>query len=200
MKNYGFNDDLHRDNSYSSKLGVRPTLEKRMSSTSSRLSFSSARNEELDSVPLELVGHTSGHYKHKRDTQFDEYLTRRESTGTKADVERAMGTEFGWNSPPVEKPQDDGVVSMGIVKARSRGMSMPRAPSWASDHALVSVPEEEEAAAAAATAHNKAEQDAKDREALLGDSRRDSDEVEDINAVRVPQEVDVTEPRWQREQ
>lgn len=193
VKGYGFNDGLDQDFSYPSKTGIRPTLEKRLSSASSRLSFSGRRNEQPqeDAQPLSNIKRTPSYYNHERDTQFDDYIARRSSSvSTKHDVERAMGVEFGWSTPPGEPDKDDD-LSMGVVKTRARGLSMPRAPSMASDHVLVAVPEEEDEAA------TKAEHEAKTREALLGNSARSSDEMV---GVQVPQEVDLAEPRWQREQ
>jgi hypothetical protein len=136
------------------------------------------------------------YYNHERDTQFDDYIARHGSVpSNKEDIERALGAaEFGWSSSGSPSGDDD-VVSVGVVKAKSRPASVPRAPSWASDHVLVSVPEEEEAA----TSGNgsKANEEAKDREALLGDSRRTSSSGDADGMVRVA--VDLPEARWQRE-
>ncbi|KAI8960338.1 hypothetical protein F5Y11DRAFT_269939 [Daldinia sp. FL1419] len=63
-------------------------------------------------------------YDHKRDTQFDDYLRRRSSSHTKADVERALGVEFGWEDTPHQR---DSVVSAGavnVLQSRPRGDSL----------------------------------------------------------------------------
>lgn len=139
-------------------------------------------------MPLEGIQRTPSYYSHERDTQFDEYVARRGSyTGAgnmKADVERAVGTEFGWVSPPTPggSPKGDAVV-MGTVNSRPRGASMPRAPSWASDHVLVAVPEEDD----------EPDRGQRDREALLGDGNRNS-----VDQPAVVQEVDVPEPNVRR--
>ncbi|KAK5995609.1 hypothetical protein PT974_04023 [Cladobotryum mycophilum] len=69
VKGYGFNDNasLHRDNSYSSRLGLRMSMDK-----GSRLSFGSVSEPAQPAEP-----HMSRRYSHERDTQFDEYLNRR---------------------------------------------------------------------------------------------------------------------------
>lgn len=182
VKAFGFNDGLERDISYSSRHGLRPSLDKRISSASNRLSIGSAEQR----VPLEGITRTPSYYSHQRDTQFDEFRARRESYGNtggsmKTDVDRAMDVGFGWVSPPADgSPTREGTVTMGTVKTRSRGASMPRSPSWASDHVLVAVPEEDD----------DGDKKGMDREALLGDAPRDS-----IDVPPVAQEVDLAGPK-----
>ncbi|KAK6952859.1 hypothetical protein Daesc_005154 [Daldinia eschscholtzii] len=63
-------------------------------------------------------------YDHKRDTAFDEYVRRRSSSYTKADVERALGVEFGWEE---SRDQRDSVISSGeiaVLQPRARGDSL----------------------------------------------------------------------------
>ncbi|KAI0121917.1 hypothetical protein F4814DRAFT_194170 [Daldinia grandis] len=63
-------------------------------------------------------------YDHKRDTKFEEYVRRRSSSYTKADVERALGVEFGWEDT---RDQRDNVISSGevsVLQSRPRGDSL----------------------------------------------------------------------------
>ncbi|KAF4465777.1 hypothetical protein FALBO_7371 [Fusarium albosuccineum] len=169
VKPFGFNDDLERDNSY---LGsARPSIDKRFSSASSRLSISSSRAEPVELGKVQRT--PSVQYSHKRDTQFDEYVARRGSV-TKND--RTGSGDFSWAG---NVDQESGTTT------RPRGASMGRAASWASDRGLVAVPEEDDETAA---------KDKKDREALLGDTPRES-----VDGLIVHQEADLAEPRWQRE-
>ncbi|CAJ2509447.1 Uu.00g144730.m01.CDS01 [Anthostomella pinea] len=85
-------------------------------------------------------------YDHKRDTQFDEFRARRasanSSTNLQADVQKALGTEFGWDTSndyfPPQKPQQrqrDSIIttkSVPVSKAqtRARGDSLLRQASW----------------------------------------------------------------------
>lgn len=205
VKSYGFSDGLDRDNSYLESR--RPSLrEKRLSLTSTRLSISARRSSE-PSMPLESVEQQQqrppSYYNHERDTQFDNYMARRgsvvASNNNKEDIEMALGAaDFGWASSGSPTGDDD-VVSVGVVKAKSRPVSVPRAPSLSSDHVLVSVPEEEEGRATMLGNGRKAKEEAKDREALLGDSRRTSSSGDADGMVRVAQGVDLPGARWQRE-
>ncbi|POR35562.1 Uncharacterized protein TPAR_04269 [Tolypocladium paradoxum] len=176
VKGYGFNDGLDRDCSYSSRLSIRNSIDKRASIGSSRLSIGSASNEP---VHLQTMERTPSLYSHQRDTQFDDYVARRSSWNNKADLERAGSRE---GSPET-------VVAAGAVQTRSRGPSIGRATSYTSDHVLVAVPEEEAEGLEGAVGPHET-----DREALLGRSRRNSED-----GPAVLQEVDVTEPRWHRE-
>ncbi|KAG9251206.1 uncharacterized protein F5Z01DRAFT_639604 [Emericellopsis atlantica] len=176
IKGYGFSDGLGRDSSYS---GPRPTLEKRISSVSSRLSFGSMRQPhpepQTDGVVLETMSRTPSLYSHERDTRFDDFVKgkRRESLGNSEDIERGIS--------PLQEVED------------GRQLTRPRASSWVDEHVLVSVPEEAEEHVGA-----KSEEDKKDREALLDDNRRGSEDDEQPH--RVLHEVDIAEPRWKREQ
>ncbi|KAI0848767.1 hypothetical protein F5Y00DRAFT_262235 [Daldinia vernicosa] len=63
-------------------------------------------------------------YDHKRDTKFDEYVRHRSSSYTKADVERVLGVEFGWEDT---SDQRDSVISSGavpVLQSRPRGDSL----------------------------------------------------------------------------
>lgn len=206
---------MDRRSSYTAMLGsIRPSMEKRVSSASSYLSLRrpSAENSTTTPTPLSEFERIPGPYSHERDTQFDDYVSRRHlSTGSHGhpDVESALSAEFDWDhsmrtasrlrglSPEHEGGRmrsgsggSDRLVAVGSVMSRPRGASMPRAPSWQSDHGLVSVPEEEDGGGDART------RDERDRQALLGGSsskhgrRRSDEEV-------VPQDVDLVEPRWQ---
>lgn len=173
VKGYGFSDDLETQ-----KLGLRPTLEKRLSSASGRLSFSSQRGgrESFEAVPLDTVQRTPSFYNHERDTQFEDFVKRRSSVDKSRD-------EMGRLSP--KSPEEE--LAAGTVKGgRPRGSSIQADASWTNDHVLVAVPEEED--------DDPKSQDKKDKEALLGAADRESED-----GVRVPQEVDISEPRWARE-
>ncbi|KAF7547622.1 hypothetical protein G7Z17_g7598 [Cylindrodendrum hubeiense] len=181
VKPFGFADE-ERDLSYQSNLGVRPSLEQRFSSASSRMSLSSTKNEPVE---LNKIERTPSVYSHKRDTQFDAYVARRGS------VDRAVSGEFGWSGSPVDI-QDElarrDSVNTGNVITRPRGTSMPRAPSWASDRGLVAVPEEEDEPI---DKRDREAEHKKAREALLGETPRES-----IDGPHVHQEVDMADAKW----
>ncbi|KAK7433382.1 hypothetical protein QQZ08_000322 [Neonectria magnoliae] len=181
VKPFGFNDDIERDTSYQSNLGVRPSLEQRFSSVSSRMSIGSTKNEP---VQLSKLERTPSVYSHKRDTQFDDYVARRGSVG-KSD--RAVSGEFGY---PADLQDDLSRSNSANGIGRPRGASTPRAPSWASDRGLVAVPEEEDEPL---DKHNKETERNKAREALLGDTPRES-----VDGPVVPQEADFGAPNWQQ--
>ncbi|KAG7419291.1 hypothetical protein DER46DRAFT_191649 [Fusarium sp. MPI-SDFR-AT-0072] len=176
VKPYGFNDDLERDTSY-----ARQSTDKRFSSTSSRASIISKR----ESVEMGTVQRTPSVYSHKRDTQFDDYVARRGS----ATKERIGSGDFSYAGAQGEA-QDSGAT---LTPTRPRGASSGRAASWTSDRGLVAVPEEDDDTTAGK--ESKTEKEKKDREALLGNTPRES-----IDGLVVPQEADLSEPRWQREQ
>ncbi|KAF4945514.1 hypothetical protein FGADI_11877 [Fusarium gaditjirri] len=176
VKPYGFNDDLERDTSY-----ARQSTDKRFSSTSSRASIISKR----ESVEMGTVHRTPSVYSHKRDTQFDDYVARRGS----ATKERISSGDFSYAGAQGEA-QDFGAT---LTPTRPRGASSGRAASWTSDRGLVAVPEEDDDTTAGK--ESKTEKEKKDREALLGNTPRES-----IDGLVVPQEADLSEPRWQREQ
>lgn len=102
----------------------------------------------------------------------------------KGDAERGIGR----TSPPGEAQGD-------LANSRTRGPSFSRGVSWSADHVLVAVPEEEGDVADGANRRPT------DQDALLGQNRRVSigDDYEQHRGPAVPQEVDVAEPRWQRE-
>ncbi|KAF4483500.1 hypothetical protein FAGAP_11745 [Fusarium agapanthi] len=175
VKPYGFNDDLEHDTSY-----ARQSTDKRFSSASSRASIISKR----ESVEMGTIQRTPSVYSHKRDTQFDDYVARRGS----ATKERIGSGDFSYAGAQGET-QDSGAT---LSPTRPRGASSGRAASWTSDRGLVAVPEEEDDTGAGK--ESKAEKEKKDREALLGNTPRES-----IDGLVVPQEADLSEPRWQRE-
>ena len=200
VKPFGY-DDVDRDTSYPSKVGApRPSLDKRLSSTSSRLSMGSIRmKNEPQPVPMKPLERTPSQYSHKRDTQFDAYVARRGSVNLQKDGDRAVSGEFGWSGSPIDLQEEiarrESIANTGTVPTRPRGASMPRAASWASDRGLVAVPEEDD--------EPDKDKEARDREALLTDSRRESVDHHSIGhrsveQPPVPQEVDLSEPKWQR--
>ncbi|KAK1248411.1 hypothetical protein MKX08_006631 [Trichoderma sp. CBMAI-0020] len=131
-KAYLFNDDIetsYSNASYSSRPGDRGSVGKQESLGSSRLSVGSVTNPTF----LEPVEQRPRRYSHERDTQFDEYVSRRASGGYKPNSAPA--------SPPIVITLDDSLVSLGTVHSRSRGSSVSQLTT--SDHVLVSVPEEE---------------------------------------------------------
>lgn len=131
-KTYLFNDDIetsYSNVSYSSRPGDRGSVGKRESLGSSRLSVGSVTNPTI----LEPVEQRPRRYSHERDTQFDEYVSRRASGGYKP--------TSAPSSPPIVVTLDDSLVSLGTVHSRSRGSSVSQLTT--SDHVLVSVPEEE---------------------------------------------------------
>lgn len=133
-KTYLFNDGLdidtsYSDASYSSRPGDRGSVGKRESLGSSRLSVGSVTTPTI----LEPVEQRPRRYSHERDTQFDEYVSRRASGGYKS--------SSAPSSPPIVITLDDSLASLGTVHSRSRGSSVSQLTT--SDHVLVSVPEEE---------------------------------------------------------
>lgn len=131
-KTYLFNDDIetsYSNVSYSSRPGDGGSVGKRESLGSSRLSVGSVTNPTI----LEPVEQRPRRYSHERDTQFDEYVSRRASGGYKP--------SSAPSSPPIVITLDDSLASLGTVHSRSRGSSVSQLTT--SDHVLVSVPEEE---------------------------------------------------------
>lgn len=183
VKAYGFSDDMHYDPSYSGNKmdNIVPALERRVSSASARLSFASSTRSLEKSEPVKHQ-RTPSYYSHQRDTQFEEYLARRMSTDSRADVERARSASlgsaanFGWSSPSPSLENKGLEEQLG----RPRGVSAPRAPSWTSDHVLVAVPEEDEAT-----------REELDRQTLLHHEHNDNVSEE----IRVPQEVDLADTK-----
>jgi hypothetical protein len=181
VKPYGFNDDIERDTSY-----AQQSNDKRFSSTSSRASIISKR----ESVEMSTVQRTPSVYSHKRDTQFDDYVARRGSVKK----ERIGSGDFSYAGAQGEVHESGSLTPTGatLSPTRPRGYSSGRAASWSSDRGLVAVPEEEDDSAAGK--ESKSEKEKKDREALLGNTPRES-----VDGPLMPQEVDLSEPRWQRE-
>ncbi|CAG9941290.1 unnamed protein product [Clonostachys rosea f. rosea IK726] len=182
-KSYGFNDEEDQDPTlHPPAKDILPTIERRVSSATNRLSFSSTRTSDSP-VIMEPIKRTPSYYSHERDTQFEEYLARRRSVSleSKTDVERVKAKHMSWNSPLLEPISYEDSIQQP-AGGRPRAISTPRAPSWASDHVLVAVPEEDEAT-----------RDERDRETLLGSERRSSlgDET------RVSQDSGL-EPKWQK--
>ncbi|WZH44744.1 uncharacterized protein QYS62_005772 [Fusarium acuminatum] len=175
VKPYGFNDDLERDSSY-----ARQSTDKRFSSASSRASIASKR----ESLEMGTVQRTPSVYSHKRDTQFDDYVARRGSV-TK---DRIGSGDFSYAGAQGEL-QESGTT---LAPTRPRGASSGRAASWTSDRGLVAVPEEDDDTPAGK--ESKMDKEKKDREALLGNTPRES-----IDGPVISQEADLSEPRWQRE-
>jgi hypothetical protein len=147
-KTYLFNDGLDFDTSYSnvsslsSRPGDRGSVGKRESLGSSRLSVGSVANPTI----LEPVEQRPRRYSHERDTQFDEYVSRRASGGYKP--------SSAPSSPPIVVTLDDSLASLGTVHSRSRGSSVSQLTT--SDHVLVSVPEED--GEASPSAHKPSQQ------------------------------------------
>lgn len=197
-KPYGFSDGMDRKSSYTAMLGsIRPSMEKRIPSASSYLSIRRA-SDQSDITALTDSERVPETYSHERDTQFDSYVAQRKPSLGSPDPEMALSPEFNWDRPmrTASKPrrlsvedegrvgQPDRLVAVGSIMSRPRGASMPRAPSWQSDNGLVSVPEEDDG--------DVRSRDQMDRQTLLGNGRRRSDEEIAL------QDVDIAEPRWQR--
>ncbi|OPB36692.1 hypothetical protein A0O28_0057720 [Trichoderma guizhouense] len=136
VKPYGFNDGLDGDTSYSSfssRTGLRTSMDKRGSLGSERLSIGSLGRSLSNPTLIPPVEQRPRRYSHERDTQFDEYMVRKTSGGYK----------FDSSSPPSDTPLGDSLTAIGAIHSRSRGSSVSQTMSYTSDHVLVSVPEEE---------------------------------------------------------
>ncbi|KAF4982695.1 hypothetical protein FZEAL_1722 [Fusarium zealandicum] len=178
VKPFGFHDDLERDTSYPSTVGgPRQSTDKRFSSVSSRLSFSSSKT---DPVELGKLERTPSVYSHKRDTQFDDFVARR---GSVHKTDRTLSGDFSRSASAAD------LQDSASTPTRPRGHSTGRATSWASERGLVAVPEEDDD-----ENHGNQSKGKMDRQSLLGDTPRES-----VDGPLVPQEVDLAEPRWQRE-
>ncbi|EFY86503.1 hypothetical protein MAC_07446 [Metarhizium acridum CQMa 102] len=191
VKGYGFNDGEDADFSYTSRLSILRSVDKRGPVGSHRPSIGSLRSAKNEPVMLNDMQRAPSYYSHERDTQFDEYVARRGSLGARSDFERRTSSDYRRDSPPGDVSPDSLVVT-GTVPSRTRGASITREVSYTSDHVLVAVPEEDHEAPGEAARQS-------DRTTLLGGSLRNSDES--IMQLRpVLQEVDVPEPKWRREQ
>lgn len=173
VKGYGFND--YSQATKSSRLSIN----KRGSLGSARLSVGSMN----EPVHLESLSKTP--YSHQRNTQFEEYMARRSFSNGRRDEENTIGSRSGSQSPSSPPSSTDPTWLAGAVRSSQRGPAI-RATSWASDHVLVSVPEEE------------VEMDARttDEVSLL---TPDAAERDSIDGPRALQEADIPEPRWRRE-
>ncbi|EMR70891.1 hypothetical protein UCREL1_2070 [Eutypa lata UCREL1] len=102
-------------------FSTRPRSLSALSASSLRLSFSSRREsgpyvapQQQQPSPPETERRSS--YDHRRSTQFDQYVARRQSGGEmnlRHSIEYALGTEFGWQEDP--RKQRDSTISNGTV-------------------------------------------------------------------------------------
>ncbi|KAK2034299.1 hypothetical protein LX32DRAFT_721277 [Colletotrichum zoysiae] len=168
-KPYGFND-LEGEAAYNGRLSIGglslgDRSLRRISTSSVKTIAGLQSQEQMQQTTQQQrpdpnpVQRTPLQYNNERDTQFDRYL-----------VERAMTREFGWVGSPGSDnlSRSDSYVGSGSVanpKVVTRE-SVDRAPSWGSSHVLVAVPEMDED-----DVHDRG-----DREALLGHTRRGSQE------------------------
>lgn len=194
VKGYGFSD-----NSTSGKTSYL-SARNRGSVGSGRLSVGSM-NEPMNLDTLQATP-----YQHQRDTQFEDYMAKRNSFNEQVDLESGASGNRRYSSPPhtVSPPsrspkgmspqtlspqllspqgQPSDPIATGQVRALQRGPTIPRSTSWASDHVLVAVPEEE-----AELDHPMA-----DEVSLLSP---DSHELPGFDGPRVAQEADIPEPKW----
>ncbi|KHN97139.1 uncharacterized protein MAM_04736 [Metarhizium album ARSEF 1941] len=191
VKGYGFNDGEDADFSYSGRLSIRNSMDKRASVGSRRLSIGSVRSVANEPVGLDNLQRTRSYYSHERDTQFDEYVARKSSLGARSDFDRRTSGDYRRDSPPTDISTDSFAVT-GTAQSRVRGVSITHEASYTSDHVLVAVPEEEHEEPDDAAGRNKA------GVSLLGSSRRNSGESI-MQFPPVLQDVEFTEPKWQRE-
>lgn len=181
VKGYGFSDYSTTGNT------TYVSANNRNSVRSGRLSVGSM-NE-----PVNVDVHDTTPYHHQRDTQFDDYMAKRNSfnasheTGFNGDaVYSPQAYSPPGGSPKGLSPQSrspDPNVATGQVKALQRGPTIPRATSWASDHVLVAVPEEDA----------EMEHPNPDLVSLLSP---DGTELSGFEGSRVAQEADIPEPKW----
>lgn len=197
VKSFGFLDR--------SKSGR--SMQKRGSVTPARLSVGSI-NEPLN---LDFLAGTTSQYTHERDTQFEDYMAKRasispryepfsdsrqpEATGSRSPDAMSPDTlspnrlSPGQLSPPQNAKlfRNEPKITTGAVNTLQRGPEVWRITSWASDHVLMSVPEEE---------HDVTE-DA-DQVSLLTTDQKGSTDDDVSYELRVAQDVDMTNPRWSR--
>lgn len=191
VKGYGFNDY-----STSGKTAYQSSYNR--GSTNGGLSVGSM-NEPLQMESLDVTTP----YHHQRDTQFEEYMAKRNSFNAARDLESNGSGQRRHSSPPqahspplIGSPKalsphslsphslSPDPIATGQVKALQRGPTIPRSTSWASDHVLVAVPEEEYEG----DHHTPA-----DEVSLLSP---DSHEMPGFDGPRVVQETDIPEPKW----
>ncbi len=180
VKGYGFSDYSTTSNTTYLSANSRHSVK------TGRLSIGSI-NEPINMDFLDTTP-----YHHQRDTQFDDYMAKRNSFNATRETIPGTG-DVGRGpqaySPPGGSPKGLSPQSRsppfatGQVKALQRGPTIPRATSWASDHVLVAVPEED------------AEMDhtITDGVSLLSP---DSSEMPGFDGPRVAQETDIPEPKW----
>lgn len=190
VKGYGFSDYSAASNTTYLSANNRHSVK------TGRLSIGSI-NEPINMDFLDTTP-----YHHQRDTQFDDYMAKRNSFNAPRETISGAGDVAhglqAYSPPPGGSPKGlspqsrSPPLAMGQVKALQRGPTMPRATSWASDHVLVAVPEED------------AEMDHinTDSVSLLSpDSSEllspDSSEMPGLDGPRVAQETDIPEPKWE---
>ena len=183
------------------------SMQKRGSVTPARLSVGSI-NEPLN---LDFLARSTSQYTHERDTQFEDYMAKRvsmspryeplsdsrQSEATSSRSPNAMSPGAlspsrlspGQLSPPQNAKlfRDEPKIITGAVNTLQRGPEVGRVTSWASDHVLMSVPEEE---------HDVTE-DA-DQVSLLTTDQKESTDDDVSYELRVAQEVDMSNARWSR--
>ena len=180
VKFYGFKDSLDPRDLVPQRLSQASSFDRRPSwRRSSGVSAGSANNTELP-LQVEQAIQTPGSYTHERDTHFDDYMARRWSSSAKSDAERAMASEFGWPASPghaVDHEERDWMI-MGAVDTRLRDSTALRAPSWTSEHGLISVPEEDDVMTDRDSSHGS------QREVLFGDGQSDIPSAKDPSYQR----------------
>ena len=91
-----------------------------------------------------------------------------------------MASEFGWSDSlgHAGDHEEREWMIMGAVNTRLRDSTAPRAPSWTSEHGLISVPEEDEDVADRDSSHGS------QKEGLLGDGKSDITSAKDPSYQR----------------
>ncbi|KAM4056609.1 hypothetical protein HRG_003478 [Hirsutella rhossiliensis] len=171
FKGYGFNDE--DDFSYSSRHSILSSSDKRPSLASIRHSIHAAAPEPADPEGAEQTASHGGIYSHQRDTQFDDYVARR--NGRRLSLDAASSAEAKSSTPSIK--------------------TRPRGPSYTSDHVLVAVPEEGAECLDGCSAQQQMRQ--ADRQALLESSQGTSrdDQAGGISRRTESQETETTAPR-----
>ncbi|KAI1333452.1 hypothetical protein F5Y15DRAFT_410357 [Xylariaceae sp. FL0016] len=102
-----------------------------------RISLTFSRGTSPSPIPSPPAQPRSrpGSYDHRRDTSFDDYVSRRRSSSTVLhdDVKRALGAEFGWGDVDRDK-RESGISARTVAvahcpTARTRGNSLLRQTS-----------------------------------------------------------------------
>lgn len=99
-------------------------------------------------MPLQDLSRHHSVYNHERDTQFDEYVSARNSQlSFREHVDQAFGAELGWNLGASPSALAEGLNRKGSVVSSgtlgSGGVTVARVPSGTA-HSLGAVPEEVE--------------------------------------------------------